>query len=64
MNLSLPRLFLASLLLVIETVFISQQITEIMFVGLLEISHEFSFKLNIFSYMILQCLKGSVGSCA
>ena len=64
MNLSLPLLFFTSLLFIIEALFISQQITEIMFEGLLKISHEFSFKLNIFSYIILQCLKSTVGSCA
>ena len=38
----------------IETVFISEQITEYRFGGLLEISHKFGTKLNVYSYMILQ----------
>ena len=37
-----------------ETVFISEQITEYKFGGLLEISHKFGTKLNVCSYMILQ----------
>ena len=37
MNLLLPLLFFSSLLFVIEAVFISEQITEVMFEDLLEI---------------------------
>ena len=39
---------------VIETVFISEQITRFRFEALSGISDKFSSKLNIFSYMILQ----------
>ena len=54
MNLQLPLSFYGSLLFVTEAVFISEQITECRFGALLEISDTFSFKLNVFSYMILQ----------
>ena len=40
---------------VIKTVFISGKITEYRFGALTEISDKFSIKLNLFSYMILQC---------
>ena len=42
-------------LFVIEAVFVSEQITECRFGAMFEISDKFSFKLNVFSYMILQC---------
>ena len=40
---------------VIEAIFISEQITECRFGALLEITDTFSSKLNVFSYMVLQC---------
>ena len=45
---------------VIETVFISEQITEYRLEALLEISYKFSTKSNVFSYMILQLRLGKV----
>ena len=48
-----PLLFYSSIMLVIETVFISEQITE--YIGaLFEISDKFITKLNVMSHMILQ----------
>ena len=55
MSLKLPLFFYSSLLFVIEAVFVSKQITECRFGALLEITDTFRSKLNIFSYMILQC---------
>ena len=40
---------------VIETVFIPEQFSKYMFGALFEIGDRFTSKLNIFSYMILQC---------
>ena len=40
---------------VTETVFISEQITQCKFKGLVEISDKLSSKLNVLSDMILQC---------
>ena len=54
-ELVLPLSFYISFLLVIEAVFISEEITEYRFGALLEISDTFSSKLNAFSYMIWQC---------
>ena len=49
-----------SSMFVIETVFISEQITEYRLEALLEISYIFSTKSNVFSYMILQLRLGKV----
>ena len=55
MNLYLPLSFYSSIMFVTETVFISEQITQCKFKGLVEISDKLSRKLNVFSDMILQC---------
>ena len=48
-----PLLFYSSIMFVIETVLISEQITE--YIGaLFEISDKFITKLNVMSHMILQ----------
>ena len=43
------------LLFVVEAIYISEEITECRCGALLEISDAFSSKLNVSSYMILQC---------
>ena len=53
MNLKQPPSFYSSGL-VIETVILSEQITECGLENLLEIIYKFSFELHVFSYMIFQ----------
>ena len=54
LNLQVPLTFYSNIRFLIETMFISEQITENMFGALLEISDKFITKSNAFSYMILQ----------
>ena len=53
-TLSLPDILYSSIRFVLETAFISELIGENRFGALLEISHKFITKVNVFSYMILQ----------
>ena len=52
MTLYFPLSFNSSLLFVIEGILISEQVAERRFGSLLEINDTFSFRLNVFSYMI------------
>ena len=54
LNLQLPFTFFRGVMLVFETVFISENIVEYWFEALFEISDKFITKLNVFSYMILR----------
>ena len=54
LNLQLPFTFFRGVMLVFETVFISENIVEYRFEALFEISDKFITKLNVFSYMILR----------
>ena len=54
LNLQLPFTFFRGVMLVFETVFISENIVEYRFEALFEISDTFITKLNVFSYMILR----------
>ena len=54
LNLQLPFTFFRGVMLVFETVFISENIVEYWFEALSEISDKFITKLNVFSYMILR----------
>ena len=54
LNLQLPFTFFRGVMLVFETVFISENIVEYWFEALFEICDKFITKLNVFSYMILR----------